>query len=194
LPNTEGLQLASASAVFPKDSLYTVLGSEQLNLSDEIASIATQRGMDRQDLFFYTLATLHTPRYWSDNAGALLGDWPRIPVPATAELLSGSATLGRRLAELLDAEAPINLGAVLSFLAALKLSRSSDLEDALKLTAGWGYRGQGSTVMPGQGLSPERPWTTAERGKLTTLAAAQSIALEDVLSLSLPYGERRCQK
>jgi type ISP restriction-modification system protein/carboxypeptidase family protein len=174
------------NTVFPKDSLYTALGSEQLNLSDEIASIATERGMDRQDLFFYTLATLHTPRYRSDNAGALLGDWPRIPVPATAELLSGSATLGRRLAELLDAEAPINLGSEWSFLAALKLPRSSGLEDALKLTAGWGYRGQGSTVMPGQGLSPERPWTTAERGKLTTLAATRSVALEDVLSL---FGE-----
>lgn len=126
---------------------------------------------------------MHTPQYCTENSGALLGDWPRIPLPATADLLAHSAALGRRLAELLDAESSVHLAAEWSFLAALKLPKSSDLGDALKLTAGWGYRGQGSTVMPGQGLSPERQWSAVEREKLAALAAAQSLTLEDALAL-----------
>ena len=135
------------------------------------------------DLFFHALATMHTPRYHSDNSGALLSDWPRIPLPATANLLSHSATLGRRLAELLDAESSVRLTGEWSFMAALKLPKDSDLENALKLTAGWGYRGQGSTVMPGQGQSPERPWSATERQKIGALAATQSLTLEEALVL-----------
>jgi hypothetical protein len=126
-------------------------------------------------VFFHVLAIMHTPAYRTENAGALLGDWPRIPLPATAELLSHSAALGRRLAELLDAESSVSLTAEWSFLAALKLPLDPNLEEALKLTAGWGHQGQGSTVMPGRGKAPERPWTEAERDKLATLAAASKL-------------------
>jgi hypothetical protein len=128
------------------------------------------------NLFHHALATMHTPTYRSENAGALLGDWPRIPLPATAELLTHSAALGRRLAELLDAESAVNLTAEWSFLAALKLPPDPNLDEALKLTAGWGHKGQGSTVMPGRGLTHERPWTESEREKLAALAAAQSVS------------------
>ncbi|MGA3134818.1 MAG: type ISP restriction/modification enzyme [Terracidiphilus sp.] len=134
-------------------------------------------------LHLHVVATLHAPQYRTENVGALLGDWPRIPLPATAELLAHSASLGRRLAELLDAESSVNLVAEWSFLAALKLPRDPNLDEALKLTAGWGHKGQGSTVTPGRGLSPERPWTDAEREKLAALAAAQSLTLEVALTL-----------
>jgi hypothetical protein len=125
-------------------------------------------------LHLHVVATLHTPQYRTENAGALLGDWPRIPLPATADLLAHSANLGRRLAELLDAESTVNLTAEWSFLAVLKLPLDPNLDEALKLTAGWGHKGQGATVMPGRGLAPERPWTEAEREKLFALASAQS--------------------
>jgi Type ISP C-terminal specificity domain len=118
-----------------------------------------------------------------ENRDALLRDSPRIPLAATADLLAHSATLGRRLAELLDAESSVQLAAEWSFLAALKVPRNSALDDALKLTAGWGYRGQGSTVMPGQGLSPERQWSAVELEKLSALAATQSLTAEDALTL-----------
>jgi hypothetical protein len=134
-------------------------------------------------LHFHVVATLHTPQYRIENAGALLGDWPRIPLPATAELLSNSAALGHRLAELLDAESSINLAVEWSFLSALKLPLDPNLEEALKLTAGWGHKGQGSTVMPGRGKAPERPWTAAEHKKLAALAAAQSLSVEAVQTL-----------
>lgn len=37
--------------------------------------------------------------------------------------------------------------------------------------------------MPGPGLCPTREWTAAEREKLATLAAGQSLTLEDALNL-----------
>lgn len=136
-----------------------------------------------QELFFHALAIMHTPQYRVENSGALLGDWPRIPMPATVDLLAHSARLGRRLAELLDAESSLNLLAEWSFLAALKMPRDADVEEFLKITAGWGRAGQGNTVMPGRGQSRNRPWSDAERFKLASLAAEQSLTLEDSLAL-----------
>jgi len=126
---------------------------------------------------------MHSPKYRYENSGALLSDWPRIPIPANAELLSLSANLGRRLADLLDAESSINLTAEWSFLAALRLPLNVDIEEALSVTAGWGHRGQGESVMPGRGASLTRPWTDSERDRLATLAAAHSLTLEEVLVL-----------
>ncbi len=169
--------------IFLDGDLYQTGNCERLNLSPAAFTLAAELGVDGGGLFFHALATMHTPAYRIENAGALLGDWPHIPLPAASELLSHSAILGRRLAELLDAESDINLAAEWSFLAALKLPLDPNLDEALKLSAGWGHKGQGSTVMPGRGLAPERAWTDAEREKLAALAAAQSLTLDDALSL-----------
>jgi hypothetical protein len=156
---------------------------EDFNLSNRASTTLINIGANRADLFHHALSVLHTPAYRTENAGALLGDWPRIPLPATAELLAHSATLGRRLAELLDPESDLQLVGEWSFLARLVLPQPSDLAENLKLTAGWGSRGQGSTVMPGRGKSEARPWSEIERERLTTLAAAQSLSLDQALSL-----------
>jgi hypothetical protein len=172
--------------VFPLSTMGEPLPGHvesRMNLSEVAARYLNEMKSEYPSLFFHSLAIMHTPQYRTENSGALMSDWPRIPLPATADLLAHSATLGRRLAELLDAESSIGLTAEWSFLAALKLPKNSDLENALKLTAGWGYRGQGSTVMPGQGLSPERQWSAVEREKLAALATAQSLTLEDALAL-----------
>jgi hypothetical protein len=173
------------SSVFPSAFLVERLPGmkEMLENASDRALRSCEGTAEPEELFSHSLATMHTPAYRTENAGALLGDWPRIPLPATADLLTNSASLGRRLAELLDAESGINLAAEWSFLAALKLPLDPNLDEVLKLSAGWGHKGQGSTVMPGRGLAPERPWTEAEREKLTALAAAQSLTLEDVLNL-----------
>lgn len=134
-------------------------------------------------LFYHATAIMHAGKYIADHGGSLLSDWPRIPLPATAELLTHSASLGRRLAELLDAESDLHLTGEWSFLAALKLPLDPNLDEALKLSAGWGHKGQGSTVMPGRGLAPDRPFTQTEREKLAALAAAQSLTLDAALTL-----------
>ena len=176
------------SAVFPleifEESLFDAEKPDRTydNISD--SSIARYpSGTDPHDIFFHSLAIMHSTQYRVENAGALLGDWPRIPLPATAALLEHSAMLGRRLADLLDAESSINLAAEWSFLAALKLPLDPNLEEALKLTAGWGHKGQGSTVMPGRGKAPEREWSEAGREKLAALAATQSLDPGDALTL-----------
>jgi hypothetical protein len=148
---------------------------------------------DHDDLFFHALTTMHTPRYQFENSGALLGDWPRIPLPATVVLLTHSATLGRRLADLLDPESEIQLQAEWSFLALLHIPpeftsetpEENDRRNAARfaLTAGWGGAGQGATVMPRRGDARQREWTEAELSRLTTLAAAQSLTLENAVGL-----------
>src|SRR5256885_49997 len=77
------------------------------NLSPEAASYLSNLHVTEQDLFYHTLALLHSPTYRTENAGALRQDWPRVPLPATAELLHASATLGRQIAGLLDTERPV---------------------------------------------------------------------------------------
>ena len=148
---------------------------------------------NHEDIFFHALATMHTPRYQTENSGALLGDWPRIPLPSTAERLTYSAALGRRLADLLDPESDIQLHAEWSFLARLSIPpeftagtpEENDRRNAARfaLTAGWGGAGQGATVMPRRGKSPERDWTAHELERLTALAATQSLTLDQVLAL-----------
>ena len=187
------LDLLDRSATcFPSvvvNSAGTLLSTIEIhaNLSSSVEayleSLSAKAASPQTDIFFHTIAITHTPAYRAENIGALLSDWPRIPLPATSDLLAHSATLGRRLADLLDPESSVRLTPEWSFLAALKLPNSSDLENALKLTAGWGYRGQGSTVMPGQGLSSERPWSRAEHEKIAALATTESLTLESALAL-----------
>jgi Type ISP C-terminal specificity domain len=171
--------------IFPVQALQPTLFHSNIlqeNLADVLLGGTEDQG-SAEPYFFHALATMHTPQYRLENSGALLGDWPRIPLPATADLLAHSASLGHHLAELLDPESSINLAAEWSFLAALKRPSNALPEETLKITAGWGSRGQGSTVMPGRGRLAERPWTPDERKKLAILEASQSLTLEAALTL-----------
>ncbi|MES2393646.1 MAG: type ISP restriction/modification enzyme, partial [Acidobacteriota bacterium] len=183
---------------FPASYRYSSLPGqtdEAGNISELARHATSSISADGSDLFFHSLAIMHTPRYRLENSGALLGDWPRIPLPATAEFLTHSATLGRRLAELLDPESSIDLAAEWSFLARLILptelpegtpDRDQRNAHRLALTAGWGGAGQGATVMPRRGDARERDWTATELERLTTLAATHSLALDDALTLLGP--------
>lgn len=170
------------------DVAGTLLSEVRVSPNLEISAITALNdiGGNAEDLFFHALAIMHSPQYRTENLGALLGDWPRIPLPSGADLLARSAALGRRLADLLDPESSLQLTTEWSLLGALKLRHGPALENALTVTAGWGYRGQGSTVMPGQGRSPERPWSAAERDKIAALAATESLTLKVALAL---FGE-----
>jgi hypothetical protein len=170
-------------------------GQVQTNLSQAAIDYLTLVGAEAGDPFYHALAIMQSPAYRVENAGALLNDWPRIPLPATAELLANSATLGRRLAELLDPESDLQLAAEWSFLARLSIpaefpegTPDRDRRNAARLaiTAGWGGRGQGDTVMPRRGRAPERDWSQAELQHLAVLAAAQNLTLDDAPALLGP--------
>jgi hypothetical protein len=175
------------SSFFPTEIIEAspILGVLQIraNVSGAAEAYINSIEAPERSLFFHALAIMHTPQYRKENAGALLGDWLRIPLPATKELLSHSTTLGRRLAELLDPESETEIPAPWRFFGKLNLPQHIDLTESLKLTAGWGSRGQGSTVMPGRGISQSRPWTEAERNRLQTLAE-RSTSLSVRLSAS----------
>lgn len=57
-------------------------------------------------LFYHILAVSRAPLYESENAGYLMQDWPRIPLPATRDLLEASAALGQRVGDLLRPDVP----------------------------------------------------------------------------------------
>lgn len=112
-------------------------------------------------LFFHAVATLHSPAYRAENAGALRQDWPRIPLPADRDALLASAALGRRVAVLLDPETPVpgitsgtvetHLRRVAVLQAVGDANAALDPATDLAITAGWGHFGQGGSIMPGRG-------------------------------------------
>ena len=151
------------------------------NLSAEAQRYLDRLGLDVEDLFHHTLATLHDPAYRKANADGLRLGWPRIPVPgwpdgrtegAAAELRS-SAARGQKLARLLDPATPVSgvtEGALHSELAALAVPATTGggnmSGDDFALTAGWGHFGSGDAVMPGTGRPVSRAFTASEQAVL----------------------------
>jgi predicted helicase len=136
-------------------------------------------GANPEDLFFHALAILHSPAYRDANAGALRQDWPRIPLPATAEVLKRSAQLGREIAALLDAETPVpgvthgTLRPELKPIANFARADGQPPEEAdFALTAGWGHPGKDGVTMPGRGRTDTRP---AEPGELDSRLGPQTL-------------------
>jgi hypothetical protein len=144
------------------------------NLSEKAACYIASAGSDPTALFFSTVAILHAPAYRRENQGGLKQDWPRIPLPATKELLLASAALGQELAALLDPESPMPTSAAsltsIGPISAAEGTLDPDTGD-LEVTAGWGHAGQGGVTMPARGRITERPMTPAELAALPPDAA-----------------------
>ncbi|MGO9242866.1 MAG: type ISP restriction/modification enzyme [Bryobacteraceae bacterium] len=129
----------------------------------------------RNLVWLHALAVGHSHNYLAENDGALWQDWPRIPLPATRELLLASASLGEQLAALLDPECPppsaaaglISIGPI----SAAEGTLDPDAGD-LEVTAGWGHAGKGGVTMPAKGRITERAMTSAELAALPPGAAA----------------------
>ena len=94
------------------------------NLSQSVSGFLDAGSLPPESAFLHIVSTLHAPAYRTENAGALRMDWPRVPLPATADTLRASAALGAALATLLDPEAPapgVSAGALRVGLRALAL-------------------------------------------------------------------------
>ncbi|KAB8144288.1 N-6 DNA methylase [Chloroflexia bacterium SDU3-3] len=161
----------------------------QANLTPEASAYLGAVGGSAEELFYHAIATLHAPAYRSENAGALRQDWPRVPLPATADALQASAALGRQVAALLDPETPVagvTSGTVRPELLAMARLRRADGSPVqpqsgdLALTAGWGYRGRGGIVMPARGRTSERPPSPDELAALGQAAALLGGATCDI--------------
>jgi hypothetical protein len=130
-------------------------------------------------VWIHSLAIGYSPAYLSENADGIRQDWPRIPLPDSKELLLASAALGRKIAALLDTEAPFDVGAPLGVpwvgqappLQGIAVPTRADgkpLDETkdLAVTAGWGHAGKGGVTMPGKGRLIERDYTPEERDML----------------------------
>ena len=133
------------------------------NLTGTARRYLDRLGASVEDLFHHVLATLHDPAYREANAGALRMEWPRIPLPDTADALAESAARGREIAALLDPETPVpgvTQAPLRPGLAAIAVPTTTSgrnmAGDDFALTAGWGHIGAGGAVMPGQGRVVER--------------------------------------
>ncbi|MCK9374773.1 MAG: N-6 DNA methylase [Syntrophobacterales bacterium] len=121
-------------------------------------------------IWMNALAIGYAPAYLTENAHGCQ-DWPRVPLPDTAEALQASARLGRELAALLDPETPVagvTAGAIRPELKPLAMiskvgggALNPDAGD-LALTVGWGHGGKDGVTMPGKGKVITRDYTPEE--------------------------------
>lgn len=109
-------------------------------------------------LWYHALAVGSSPLYVEQNGDAVRSDWPRIPLPRTAQGLRESAKMGRTIAGLLDTDVSIQtsspeLAAKVQDVAVIERVDKEPINPArgdLAITAGWGIV-QPRAVMPGSG-------------------------------------------
>jgi Type ISP C-terminal specificity domain len=117
-------------------------------------------------VWLHALAVAYSPAWLEENADAIRQGWPRVPLPASVDLLRASAALGAEVVALLDLSAPVpgvTGGMPRRELAAIAVpatapGRSRDW----RLTAGWGTRTQNGVTMPGRGRLDTRPYAPTE--------------------------------
>jgi hypothetical protein len=141
----------------------------------------------------HSLAILHSPLFTENNQGALLQDWPRIPLPADHDVLLASAELGREVAALLDVEDHDVAGIAkppyrpeLKLLGRLERVSGGNLDPNagdLAITAGWGHAGKGGVTMPAKGRYVERGWEPEELAALEAGAAGLGMSAEEARGL-----------
>ncbi len=161
------------------DLLAQTAGQPKPNLTESASRYLLTFQARPEQLFFSTLAVLHSPTYRRENASALRQHWPRVPLPASKEALLASAELGRQVAALLDTESPvkgITAGTIRPELRAIgTVARSGggkldpDAGD-LDVAAGWGHAGKGGVTMPGKGRAIERDYSPEELSALSPLS------------------------
>lgn len=156
------------------------------NLRQTVDQWRTVKGLSETAIFFHAVATIHAPAYRKAFDAALRADWPRIPLPDDADVLNGSAELGRQVAALLDADHDVqgvSGGALRAGLGVIALPKGK----TFNLVGNWGYvqiNKHGSrVVMPGGGKTTERAWTDSERSQLSNLAARHSLDVEALFEL-----------
>jgi predicted helicase len=132
------------STNFPREIFDAVTKSFRPNTSASLLKWLSERDLTPAELFAHIVATLNAPSYASGNAGALQGDWPRIPLPNDGDTFRSSAVLGSRLLELLNSETSINgvtSGALLPGLASISVPTGKDYN-----VIGWGHPQVSRTV------------------------------------------------
>ena len=142
----------------------------------------------REAIWFHALAIGYSPAWLADSGEAIRQDWPRVPLPSTAAQLLASASLGRKVADLLDPDVAVpgvTTGTIRPELRTIAVLAKRDGGPAsgedMALTAGWGRSARDSVVMPGRGSTAERGYGTAE----ATCASHRAVLGERTLDVFL---------
>jgi hypothetical protein len=139
----------------------------------------------------HALAIGYSLAYLTENVDALRQDWPRIPLPGTAELLRASAALGRQVAALLDTERPVpgvtsgKIRPELQAIGVIARVGGGTLNPAagdLAVTAGWGHAGKGGVTMPGKGRVDQRAYIPDELTSIRSGASLLALTAEQALA------------
>jgi hypothetical protein len=156
------------------------LGIENLDTDQEAASL----------LWMHTLAIGFSPAYLTENADGIQQDWPRIPLPDTAEQLVSSAHLGQTIADLLDTEKTVpgvTVGTIypeIRTVAVVSRAGGGSLNPnagELALTAGWGHEGRDGAIMPGKGRVISRDYSAQELAAIEQSAWKLNLPMENSL-------------
>ena len=145
-----------------------------------------QDGAVRDLIWMHALAILMSPDYQTENAAPMRQGYPRLPLPAESDMLTSSATLGRRLAAMINIESTAlerlpELGAI-AVLRTVDGTAANPSAGDLKLTASWGRR-VGQAVMPGSGSTRVRSYQSTEMDGLQRLADKLETDLASVIQL-----------
>ena len=152
-----------------KEILFDAEKSIVPNLSESATKYLEKILGEASDLFFHSLAILHSTVYRREHASALRQNFPRVPLPEKREDLMASAELGKRVAALLDTETQVagvtagKISEALQFIGVA--SHAEDLQfqdDDFLVTAGWGHAGAGSVTMPAKGKLNFRDYAERE--------------------------------
>jgi len=177
------------SQLFPHEDGSTAARSWRPNLSRFAVAYLAELGIydvtksrdSARVIWLHALAIGYSPLYLKENGDALGSNWPRIPLPDSAQELRHSAALGARVGALLDIDSPLP---GLDTRPAPRLRHIGETTcvgggqpspDGLALTAGWGrvqVRKQPNgvisrAVMPGKGRVTSRARTAEEAASLT---------------------------
>jgi hypothetical protein len=157
------------------------------NLSAAAQGYLERLGGSAEELFYHLVALLHAPAYRAENGGALRQDWPRLPLPDSADLLRASAALGRQVAALLDG--PSDSSDVLpafsrpelhDFGPIARIGGGNLRAEDLAVTVGWGHKGKGGVTMPGQGRITTRAYGPEELEALRHIGTVLGLPVEAV--------------
>ncbi len=143
-------------------------------------------------VWHHAMAIVAAPGWLQENQAAILGGWPRVPLPTDLPRLEASAALGRRVAAILDTE-QIALGVTtapldtpFATLGRLVREGGGSLAAADLEVIGWGRGGNGAPVMPGNGNLRGRSSYDSE--ELAAMAETAGRVGEDVTALVTRLG------
>ncbi|HJX50220.1 MAG TPA: type ISP restriction/modification enzyme, partial [Candidatus Nanoarchaeia archaeon] len=146
-------------------------------------------------IWMHVLAIGYSPSYMSENADGIRQDWPRIPLPDSADQLIASAKCGKKIAALLDVENAVTgvtegqIREELRSIAVISSKRGQLNPEAgdLALSAGWGHFGKNGIVMPGKGKLIKRAYSNKELQKFEKGSKICGIPEKKILSF---FGEK----